>query len=394
MQLSEIRTELGSDAVGLLGLDEYQDMAVRTYRGTDDIGCRFDFLLLGLFGEVGSLLSELKKKQRDRTSYTAYSVTAVEETGDVLWYLSNLAADLKISLSELARQTGRISQRGAAVTFADLQPQAALLEVPASGPGVQRSLLRLAARAGRAVRRTQESDDDGDLVADLARVLDVLVNAADEAHVGLDRAARDNLEKLIGRWPQTRHWGELYDENDDPDERFPRQFTIAFRERQINGTRFAYQSMNGVNIGDRLTDNSTDEDDYRFHDVFHLAFAAILGWSPVLRSLLKVKRKSRPRIDEQQDGARAMIAEEGISNWLFAQGQRHEAFAHVDSLDFALLKTIRDMVKGYEVETRPMWMWEEAILSGFAIFRDLQRNRGGLVTADLEQRTLAYQAFE
>lgn len=382
---------MGSDTVGPLGLDEYQQMAIRTYRGTDDGPERFDFLLLGLFGEVGSLLSELKKKQRDRTSYTAYSVTAIEETGDVLWYLSNLAADLEITLSELALRAGRLANGGAAATFADLQPQAALLEEPASGPGVQRSLLRLAARAGRAVRRTQELGEDGDLQSDLARVLDVLVGAADQAHVGLERAAGDNLAKLIGRWPQTRHWGDLYDSDDDPDERFPRQFTIAFREREIHGTRFAYQSMNGVNIGDRLTDNSADDDDYRFHDVFHLAFAAILGWSPVLRSLLKVKRKSRPRIDEQQDGARAMIAEEGISNWLFAQGMRHQAFAHVGSLDFALLKTIRDMVKGYEVETRPMWMWEHAILRGFAVFRELQRNRGGLVTADLEQRTLDYE---
>ena len=139
-----------------------------------------------------------------------------------------------------------------------------------------------------------------------------------------------------------------------------------------------------------MTDNSAGGDDYRFHDVFHLAFAGILGWSPVLRSLLKVKRKSDGRIDEIEDGARAQITEEGISNWIFAHGLRHGAFEHVDSLDFALLKTVQEMVREYEVNDRPLWMWEEAILAGFSVFRDLKRNRGGTVEVDLHKRSIEY----
>ena len=52
-----------------LGLDEYQSFTETTDRtptpGLDGLG----FLLLGLFGEVGSLLSEIKKKRRDKDSY-------------------------------------------------------------------------------------------------------------------------------------------------------------------------------------------------------------------------------------------------------------------------------------------------------------------------------------
>jgi hypothetical protein len=166
---------------------------------------------------------------------------------------------------------------------------------------------------------------------------------------------------------------------------------VVFRERQVGGTTYAFQSVKGINVGDRLTDNSAGGDDYRFHDVFHLAFAAILGWSPVLRALLKLKRKSVGAIDEQQDGARAIITEEGIANWIFAHGLRHGAFEQVDSLDFALLKTVRAMVQGYEVDNRPLWMWEEAVLRGFAVFRALKRHRGGVVTIDLVARTIDYR---
>jgi len=63
----------------------------------------------------------------------------------------------------------------------------------------------------------------------------------------------------------------------------------------------------------------------------------------------------------------------------------------VDSLDFALLKTIGQMVKGYEAETVMPWMWERAILEGFRVFRFLRQHRGGVVTADLDRRCLSVE---
>src|SRR5690242_10534138 len=72
----------------LIGLDEYQQWTTLTDRnrrpGIQGLG----FALLGLFGEVGSLLSELKKKQRDEDSYIAYHDSVIEELGDVLWYFA------------------------------------------------------------------------------------------------------------------------------------------------------------------------------------------------------------------------------------------------------------------------------------------------------------------
>jgi hypothetical protein len=122
-----------------------------------------------------------------------------------------------------------------------------------------------------------------------------------------------------------------------------------------------------------------------------LAYAAILGWSPTLRSLFKVKRKSKPEIDENEDGARAGLIEEGISTWIFNHGVRHHDFRNVSSLDYALLKAVRELVKGYEVEKRPLWQWERAILEGFRIFRELRQHRGGTVIADLTTRSISFE---
>jgi NTP pyrophosphatase (non-canonical NTP hydrolase) len=390
--LDDLRNELGSPKKGPLGLDEFQRCAVQTYRGQATGVEKFRFLLLGLFGEIGSLLSELKKKQRDRSAYRAYGSSSLEETGDVFWYLANVVDHCGLALTALATLPHADGTANASVVhIQDLQPQPALFQEPASPSYVQSSLLELAGAVGTLVARARTLIPDETLAGDLSRIFVKFVSATADAQISLAEAAQANLDKVLARWPLRPAWGLLLDADYERSEQLPRVMRVRFEERRVGTKLYVFQSMNGVNIGDRLTDNRADEDDYRFHDVFHLAFAAILGWSPVLRSVLKVKRKSRPEIDEQQDGARAAITEEGIANWIFAHGLRHEAFEHVDSLDFALLKTIGQMVKNYEVEIRPPWMWERAILEGFRIFRLLRAHRGGLVVADLEERRLLFE---
>ena len=67
-----------------LTLQAYQTAASKT-----DVKKQFplEFFLLGLFGEVGTLVDAVKKKQRDVRSYVGYESNVVEELGDVLWYL-------------------------------------------------------------------------------------------------------------------------------------------------------------------------------------------------------------------------------------------------------------------------------------------------------------------
>src|ERR1700728_1388048 len=112
-----------------LSVSQYQALA----SGTDLTARRgvrkLDFPLLGLFGEIGSLLSELKKKQRDTVSYSGYEKSVVEELGDVLWYFSNLATRAGITVSEMALQIhrdlnngGRLRNQTRDIMFAAFQP--------------------------------------------------------------------------------------------------------------------------------------------------------------------------------------------------------------------------------------------------------------------------------
>jgi NTP pyrophosphatase (non-canonical NTP hydrolase) len=384
-------------------LDEYQQFTTLTDRSDRPEMSGLPFILLGLVGEVGSLLSELKKKQRDKDAYIAYHDSVIEELGDVVWYLSNAALRVGLKLSTVAHDIPgtlhgwEYQGRAGAQTFADLQAATRDFRGPLSTTTVERRLLALAAVVGRLVHNFSSLDDHANVMAlraDFVGVFRVLTATADDADVSLEEAARRNVEKTLGRWPTVRSWGSSYDEGYDDDERLPAVIVMAFKEKYVEGSPYVIQQCKGINIGDRLTDNRLEPDDYRFHDVFHLAYAAILGWSPVLRALLKLKRKSRSEIDEAQDGARAILIEEGVSTWIFNHGVRNQDFRNVRSLDHTLLKSIRELVRGYEVETRPLWQWELAILEGFRIFRELRRYRGGTVTADLVAHTLTFEPHQ
>ena len=53
-----------------LSLQSYQATASKSDRTRQTKGQ--EFLLLGLFGEIGTLMDEVKKKQRDTRSYVGY----------------------------------------------------------------------------------------------------------------------------------------------------------------------------------------------------------------------------------------------------------------------------------------------------------------------------------
>ena len=223
----------------------------------------------------------------------------------------------------------------------------------------------------------------------MAQIIRTLLETANHAGVALADAAFENQQKTAKRWPQTRNYPPLFDVEFPTYEQLSRRIVIVFMEiTRRNGAKVVIQQMNGINIGDPVTDNADKEDSYRFHDAFHLSHAAILGWSPVLRALLKLKRKSDPKKDEVDDGARATVIEEAISNWIFNHSKDMNSFEGSTSVEYRILKAIADLVRGQEVDVCPFWQWETAILEGFKVFRFLREHRGGRVVADLDQRTI------
>lgn len=382
-----------------LALVEYQDRAcaANQFRGAE---AAVDQLRFGFFGEIGGVLAAVKKSHREISF--GETATVHEELGDALWYLATVAREYNHSLDAVgAAAIAELTQRyhpgnhpvSENLTFDQLDGLVAFCIRRINEEPIEAHLQRLGARAGELLALKSDLASLGPVDA-LGRLLGDMVVVSALFKLKLKDIAIANLEKFESRWPAESKYRELFDGDMQPFEQFPRDFTMNFIEREAaSGKRYVIQQMNQVNIGDRLTDNVGEPDGYRFHDVFHLAYIAHLGWSPVIRALLKLKRKSNADLDENQDGARAMIIEEGIVAWIFNHAVDRDLFATAKpgKLEYGLLKQVHDLVKGYEVADCPLWQWERAILDGFKVFREITAAGGGAVHVDLSKHTIEFK---
>jgi NTP pyrophosphatase (non-canonical NTP hydrolase) len=291
----------------MMELREYQKQAQETDQAPAKESDGLMVPLLGLAGEVGTLLTDYKKKLRDRDTYKLFKENIAEELGDILWYVANLATKFDLDL---------------------------------------------------------------------------------------DQIAQANLQKTRARWLRTRGAESspyvLLDEGFPPEEQFPRTFSVKFTQEQLGPSTTVVLTWQGKHIGSRLTDNAYADDGYRFHDVFHLSYVALLGWSPVTRKLMNRKRRSNSKVDEVEDGGRAGVTEEGIAAYVFSYAKDHDFLERVTSLDYEVLRTIKRLTSSFEVRVRSPAEWEQAILAGYEVWRQMRKHEGGVVHLDLLKRTLSY----
>ncbi len=272
------------------------------------------------------------------------------------------------------------------------------------GDGIIIPLLGLVGEAGSLLTEYKKYLRDGDghklfskgVAEELGDLLWYVANVASKFDLDLEEIAKDNLKKCDDRWGKKRSvqtdTGYTFDSNFPEHERLPRQFAVEITEVKQDGSVIMKAFINGQQIGNPLTDNSYSKDGYRFHDVFHFTYAAVLGWSPVTRSNLKCKRKSDPLIDEVEDGGRAIAIEEGISALVFSYAKDHKLLDGISTVDYQLLKTIKNMTSHLEVTRCSLGDWEKAILMGYEVWRQVDKNRGGTVDVDLDARSITYQA--
>ena len=291
-----------------MDMREYQRRAQETDQNPSNAEEGLVVPLLGLAGEVGTLLSDYKKKLRDRDTYRLFKENVAEELGDILWYVANVATKFGLELDEIARLN---------------------------------------------LKKTRE------------------------------RFLREDTSERTSPY-------SLFDDGFPAEEQLPRQFSVEFTQQMQGKTATVFLKREGHIIGNRLTDNAYEDDGYRFHDVFHLSYAAFLGWSPVMRKLMGRKRRSHPKVDEVEDGGRSAVIEEGISAYVFAYAVDHDFLQNSTALDNELLRTIKKLTANLEVRERSPAQWEQAILMGYRIWREMRMHEGGKVHVDMLSQTLTY----
>jgi NTP pyrophosphatase (non-canonical NTP hydrolase) len=291
----------------IMEFNTYQEKAKKTIQKTNSEDKLSEIVpFLGIIGEIGSVVTQLKIKFRDGDSYIAFKEKLSEELGDVLWYLSTIATQNNLTLEDVATQ----------------------------------NLSKI---------------HDRFLVDDISAYKD-------------------------------------FDASYPESERFPEEFEIEFRSYTEGGKNKLQiiDKRDNKPIGDPLTDNTYEDDGYRFHDIFHYGYLAILGWSPVLRKLLKKKRKSDTTVDENEDGARSQITEELVSLFIYHHALDHDLLKYSKSVDSGIIKKVKSLVMKTEVNECSGKQWEKAILNSYQTYNLLRENDGGRVMVSRKNRSLIY----
>ena len=288
--------------------------------------------MLGLASETGSILDVYKRYLQDKIDLATNREFLKEELGDALWYLAAVATAVGLDLEEIAVSN---------------------------------------------IERTQDLYPLRDAPVDLAKL-------------------------------------PVFDSTYPDRERFPRRLVFEFREQlaanrlvasisiveaqanvfpsgavEIDGNVCGFSL--GTALGDPLTDNARRPDSYRYHDAIHIGFMAVLGWSPIMRTLLNVRRRSNNTTNECDDGARAKYAEEGLAAILARLAKRRSRFHSEVTVDSDAIAAAKSATEGLEVSAGTAWLWRRAISNGFVAMHLLGENGGGFLIADLDAREVRYQ---
>ena len=90
--------------MGFDDFDKYQVEARKT-AVYPDLGKNLWYPALGLNGEAGEVAEKVKKVYRDQGGllYSESKARLAKELGDVLWYIANLATEIGLDLSDIAK---------------------------------------------------------------------------------------------------------------------------------------------------------------------------------------------------------------------------------------------------------------------------------------------------
>ena len=408
---------------------------------------RLQVALHGVVGEIGSLAAAIKKTilvgDESRADWNKPTLEIKEELGDAIWYLFSTAlvlhndamALLKDDIEHIRREVGEETERGATIrqaldtlgatrrrrferqaaefltetdiTFDDYQKTAYMTARTPNDTLIGVCIAVLWQLGAELLRRTlpdvelqinkHVSDRDPKII--LGEIAWHLAAVASIYGLSLDDIVAHNVEKSTFRSSNRHAATPLHDDEYPEGEQLPRSMAISFVSVGRGRSRMYYD---GVRIGDDLTDNSYNDDRYRFHDVMHCANAAYLGWSPVLRSLLKKKRKSKPKMDEVEDGARAQIVEELLIKAIHNEGtrlgdvgngRRPRLFPKDAMITFGFIASLRNYVIGLEVRRNTEWDWKNAIYHGSKVFHSLCEEEQGTIRVNMMERSLTFDPY-
>jgi NTP pyrophosphatase (non-canonical NTP hydrolase) len=150
-------------------------------------------ILLGLFGEVGSIMATAKKLHREKEAYAGYRRAVEEEFGDALWYLTALCRRLNLRVDEVLADATQGNNYATVIAASDfLDGPISRVATPVGSMELDAALLQLG-EATAALFILGKSHENAR--SKLAIFADCYIRALKIAGVTFGEAVRKNVAK-------------------------------------------------------------------------------------------------------------------------------------------------------------------------------------------------------
>jgi hypothetical protein len=172
-------------------------------------------------------------------------------------------------------------------------------------------------------------------------------------------------------------------------EEFPDQVTFALRGDKTSVDIFVEPSFGDPYLLRSGISDCRPGDGYRWYYCFSFSFAAILGWSPITRELLGLKRRSDRRVEKGEDGARAQMIEEFIISCAILDLRKAQRSGATCRVSDRLVEDARRITCRYDLPRRAAADWRRAFDQGCEAWLALHSAGSGLVRLDVAARQVA-----
>lgn len=200
-------------------------------------------ILLGLFGEVGSIMATAKKLHREKEVYSGYRYAVEEEFGDALWYFTSLCRRLNQRLDEVLSEAATGQDYSVQVAANDLVgAPISRIATPVITTELDPALLVLGEVTSKLFSFRESRNDPKPYLIEFAKAY---LQALKAARVAFAELARKNILKTKGRFmPPDFAAMPTFDMGFPEDQQLPQCFEIVIDQRGKNPR--SYLKMNGV----------------------------------------------------------------------------------------------------------------------------------------------------
>lgn len=184
------------------------------------------------------------------------------------------------------------------------------------------------------------------------------------------------------------HPNELKRKTSSPFRRATGRYSIYILETKPETVEVFSNLESGglVNLGSKAEEWSIDtSDNFRWHDLFHLSFFTVCGWSVVCKTMLGLDDETVPRSGIM--GIRGAIIEEAIISRFFT-----EISSNRDPAEAAEIAAIgaRIICKDTKLSSIGKVSWKEALIRGHSLMTEAVKLGGGTIKIDLDTSSIEF----